>query len=104
MFIYNISVSAGDYFYSYIIIPATINHNNVYTITDVYAYKLSVCCFTHMPTDIIFHTQHIREMQEIFSTHNKRQYFIETFLIRMWAANTIMFDNGFCPVCSFYLI
>ncbi len=28
-----ISISAGNYFYSYIIIPATINHNNVYTIT-----------------------------------------------------------------------
>ncbi len=29
-----IYISAGNYFYSYIIIPATINHNNVYTITN----------------------------------------------------------------------
>ncbi len=28
------SISAGNYIYSYIIIPATINHNNVYTITN----------------------------------------------------------------------
>ncbi len=28
-----ISVSAGIYFYIYIIIPATITHNNLYTIT-----------------------------------------------------------------------
>ncbi len=27
-------MSAGNNFYSYNIIPATINHNNVYTITD----------------------------------------------------------------------
>ncbi len=27
-------MSTGNYFYSYIIIPATINHNNVSTITD----------------------------------------------------------------------
>ncbi len=33
MYIY-ISISAGTFFYSYIIIPATINHNNVYTITN----------------------------------------------------------------------
>ncbi len=46
-----ISISAGNYFYSYIIIPATINHNNVYTITNYY--KSSVCCFTPMHTDII---------------------------------------------------
>ncbi len=32
--LWHISMSAGNYFYSYIIIPATINHNNVYTITD----------------------------------------------------------------------
>ncbi len=32
MYIY-ISISAGNYLYSYIIIPATIKHNNVYTIT-----------------------------------------------------------------------
>ncbi len=42
-----ISISAGNYSYSYIIIPATINHNNVYTITNDEAYKSSVCCFTH---------------------------------------------------------
>ncbi len=29
-----ISISAGTYFYSYIIIPATINHNIVNTITN----------------------------------------------------------------------
>ncbi len=28
-----ISISAGNYLYSYFIIPATINHNYVYTIT-----------------------------------------------------------------------
>ncbi len=33
MYIY-ISISAGNYFYSYIIIPATINYNNAYTITN----------------------------------------------------------------------
>ncbi len=34
------------------------NHNNVYMI--IYnIYKSSVCCFTHMHTDInVFHTQH----------------------------------------------
>ncbi len=43
-------------------------------------YKLSVCCFTHMHTDIIY-KQHIREMEEILRrAHNKRQYFIEPFL------------------------
>ncbi len=31
-FVY-ISMSAGNYFYSYIIIPATTNHNSVFTIT-----------------------------------------------------------------------
>ncbi len=35
MYIYiYISISAGNYFYSYIIIPATINYNNVYAITN----------------------------------------------------------------------
>ncbi len=29
-------MSAGNYLYSYIIIPDTINHNNEYTITDDY--------------------------------------------------------------------
>ncbi len=29
-----ISISADNYFYSYNIIPATINHNNEYTIAD----------------------------------------------------------------------
>ncbi len=32
--VYLVIISAGNYFYSYIIIPATINHNNVYTITN----------------------------------------------------------------------
>ncbi len=48
-------------------------------------YKSSVCCFTHMHTDInVFHIRHSREMQEIFrrAHNNKRQYFIEPFLIR----------------------
>ncbi len=42
-------------------------------------YKSSVCCVVSC-----VHTRHIREMQEIFRrTHNnKRQYFIEPFLIR----------------------
>ncbi len=48
MYIY-FNVSRPTFFYSYIII----NHNNVYTITDDYAYNSSVCCFTHMHTDII---------------------------------------------------
>ncbi len=49
-------MSAGNYFYSYIIITATINDNNVYTITDDKAYTSLVCCFTHMLTDIISYT------------------------------------------------
>ncbi len=38
----------------------------------------------HTYTQTLFHTQHIREMQEIFrSAHNNnRQYFIEPFLIK----------------------
>ncbi len=38
----------------------------------------------HTCTQTLFHTRHIREMQEIFrSAHNnKKQYFIEPFLIR----------------------
>ncbi len=38
----------------------------------------------HTYTQTLFHTQHIREMQEIFrrAHNNKRQYFIEPFLIR----------------------
>ncbi len=46
-------------------------------------YKSSVCCFTHMHTDIYF-IHDSREMQEIFrhAHNNKRQYFIEPFLIR----------------------
>ncbi len=31
-----ILISAGNYFYSYIIIQATINHNTIYTITYDY--------------------------------------------------------------------
>ncbi len=36
-------------------------------------------------TKTLFHTQHSREMQEIFrhAHNNKRQYFIEPFLIRV---------------------
>ncbi len=33
-------------------------------------------------TQTLFHTRHSREMQEIFKHNNKRQYFIEPFLIR----------------------
>ncbi len=33
MKMYIFLIPAGKYLYSYIIIPATINHNNVYTIT-----------------------------------------------------------------------
>ncbi len=38
----------------------------------------------HTCTQTLFHTQHSREMQEIFrrAHNNKRQYFIESFLIR----------------------
>ncbi len=62
--------------------PAAINHNNVYTITNDYIN----CQFVvlHTCTQTLFHTPHIREMQEIFRrAHNsKRQNVIETFLVR----------------------
>ncbi len=47
------TISAGTYCYSYIIIPATINHNNVYTITNYYIYiyiyilYVSLLFYTH---------------------------------------------------------
>ncbi len=47
----------------------------------------------HTCTQTLFHTRHIREMQEIFrSAHNnKKQYFIEPFLIRSvrWKRNHV---------------
>ncbi len=62
--------------------PAAINHNNVYTITNDYIN----CQFVvlHTCTQTLFHTPHIREMQEIFrrAHNNKRQYVIEPFLVR----------------------
>ncbi len=66
-----ISISAGNYLYSYIIIPASINHNTLYTITN--DYKSSVCCFTHMHTEISY-----MKIKQIFRRvhNNKRQYFI----------------------------
>ncbi len=56
--------------------PAAINHNNVYTFTNDYIN----CQFVvlHTCTQTLFHTLHIREMQEIFrrAHNNKRQYVI----------------------------
>ncbi len=68
-------MSASNYFYSYVIIPATINHNNVHTITY---YKSSVCCFTHR--HYFKHDIFVRCMKS--SHNNKIQYFIEPFLKR----------------------
>ncbi len=34
--VYLMKISAGIYFYSYVVIPAQINHNTVYTITNDY--------------------------------------------------------------------
>ncbi len=58
--------------------PATINHDNVYTITN--DYKSSVCCL-HTCAQTLFNTQYSRKTQEIFRrTHNKkRPHFIEPF-------------------------
>ncbi len=76
------NVSRQLFFYSYVIIPATINHNNVNTITgDLYINRQFVVLHTF--TQTLFHAHHSREMQEIFrcALNNKRQYFIEPFLI-----------------------
>ncbi len=76
------NVSRQLFFYSYVIIPATINHNNVNTITgDLYINRQFVVLHTF--TQTLFHAHHSREMQEIFrcALNNKRKYFIEPFLI-----------------------
>ncbi len=59
-------------------------------------YKSSVVVL-HTCTQTLFHTQHIREMQEIFKRahNNKRQYFIEPFLIRSVRCNTEHFWRSF---------
>ncbi len=40
--VYLMKISAGIYFYSYVVIPAQINHNTVYTITNDYIYVTDV--------------------------------------------------------------
>ncbi len=72
-------MSAGNSFYSYIIIPAT-----VYIQLQIIKHINHQFVFLHTCTQTLFHTQHSREMQEIFrrAHNNKRQYFIEPFLIR----------------------
>ncbi len=78
-----ISMSSGNYFYSYNIIPATINHNNVYKLQMI---KHINCQFVvlHTCTQTLFHTRHICGVQKIFRRANntKRLYFIEPFLIK----------------------
>ncbi len=70
-------MSAGNNFYSYIIIPATINHNNVYTQLQMIKHINRQFVVLHACTQTLFHTQHICEMQDVFRrAHNKRQYFI----------------------------
>ncbi len=45
-------------------------------------YKSSVCCFTHMHTDIISYMTYSWDARNLQMRHNnKRQYFIEPFLI-----------------------
>ncbi len=84
--------------------PAAINHNNVYTITNDYIN----CQFVvlHTCTQTLFHTPHIREMQEIFrrAHNNKDNTLLNLFSSEVWAANAIMFDDLFSPVHSFYLV
>ncbi len=55
----HISISAGNYFYSYIIIPATITHNNVLYIHMIKHINHQFV-FTHMHTDIISYARSIR--------------------------------------------
>ncbi len=72
-------MSAGNSFYTYIIIPA-----KVYIQLQMIKHINHQFVVLHTFTQTLFHAQHSREMQEIFRrAHNKkRQYFIEPFLIR----------------------
>ncbi len=55
----------------------------------------------HTCTQTLFHTQHSREMQEIFKrAHNKkRQYFIEPFLIKSVRCKHEHFWRSFLSTC-----
>ncbi len=86
-------VSAGNYFYSYIIIAATINHNNVYTITNDYIEMINgQFVVLHTCTQTLFHARHSREMQEIFRrAHNNKRLLYLSFSDKKHALQTRAF-------------